>query len=157
MDCYHLSMKILLLILAFTIPATAQIEALMKKGANVTLKDSALVFVPVKFEPCNLVWQIKHNNAITREATINLADLDPDRVRVEPVKDEPGILQLMLYTLNARDLITEQTIYRDNARSDANHKSVQVVLIKGRSTADKLAEAFASGARKCIDRSSNQD
>src|SRR5688572_5453342 len=104
---YHPSMKTFLLILALAIPATAQIEELLKKGANVTLKDQAITFVPVKFEPCNLVWQIKYNNAITRETTINLADLDPNRVRVEPLKDEPGILQVMLYTLNAREMIKE--------------------------------------------------
>jgi hypothetical protein len=150
-------MKTLLLIIALAIPATAQIEQLMKQGANVTLKDRALVFVPVKFEPCTLVWQIKTNNTITRETTLNLADLDPSRVRVEPLKDEPGILQLMLYTTNSRELITEQTIHRDNSRSDANHKSVHVVLIKKRSTADKLAQAFAAGATKCVEPSSDND
>lgn len=142
-------MKTLLLVLALVIPASAQIEQLMKKGANVTLKDQAIVFAPVRFEACNVVWQIKHNNATTREVAISLADLDPDRVRVEPLKDEQGILQLILYTVNARELITEQTIYRDGSRGDANHKSVQVVLIKGRSTADKLAQAFSSAAVKC--------
>ena len=149
-------MKIFLLILTLAIPALAQntqIEELMNKGANVTLKDSALTFVAVKFEPCNLVWQIKYNNAITRETTISLGDLDPDRIRIEPVKDEPGILQVMLYTLNARQLIQEQTINRDGSRTDVNHKSVQVVLIKGRRTADKLVQAFSSAARKCSESS----
>ena len=150
-------MKILLLIFALAVPATAQIEELMKKGANVTLKDEAITFVPVKLESCNLVWQIKRNSVITRETTINLADLDPSRVRIEPVKDEPGILQLMLYTFNARQLIREQTIYKDNSRSDPNHKSVHVLLIKGRSTADKLAEAFESATRKCVDQSAGTE
>ena len=150
-------MKILLLVLALTIPATAQIEQLMKQGANVTLKDQALTFVPVKFEPCSIVWQMKHNNMITRETTINLADLDPERIRVEPLRDEPGIMQLMLYTMNARELITEQTVHRDNSRSNINNKSVQVILIKKRSTADKLAQAFASGAAACIEKSSNDE
>ena len=150
-------MKVLLLLLALAIPATAQIEELMKQGANVTLKDQALQFVPVKFEPCTLVWQMKYNNAITRETTVNLADLDPDRIRVSPVKDEPGIMQLMLYTTAGRELITEQTVYKDNSRSNLNQKSVQVILIKKRSTADKLAQAFASGATACIEKSSNND
>lgn len=150
-------MKTLLLILALAVPAAAQIEELMKKGANVTLKDQALVFVPVKFEPCNVVWQMKHNNVITRETTISLADLDPDRVRVEPLKDEPGIMQLILYTLNARQLIKEQTIHRDNSRSDANHKSAHVLLIKSRPTADKLAQAFAAASAKCVDQVSDTD
>ena len=142
--------------MALAIPALAQnpqIEELMNKGANATLKDRALTFVAVKFEPCNLVWQIKHNNTITRETTIGLADLDPDRIAIEPVKDEPGILQHMLYTLNGRQLIQEQTIYRGGSRSDVNHKSVQVVLIKGRRTADKLVQAFSSAARKCSEES----
>lgn len=150
-------MKLLLLVLALSIPATAQIEQLMKQGANVTLKDQALVFVPVKFEPCNLVWQIKTNNAITRETSVGLADIDPDRIRVEPVKDEPGVKQLMLYTMNARELITEQTVHRDNSRGDASHKSVQVILIRKRSTADKLAAAFASGATACTAKSPAND
>lgn len=144
-------MKTFLLILGFAITATAQIEELMKKGANVTLKDQAIVFVPVKFEPCNLVWQTKVNNVITRETSIGLGDLDASRIRVEPLKDEPGILQLMLYTLNARELIKEQTVYKDNSRSDPSHKSVHVLLVKGRSTADKLAQAFSSAAGKCIE------
>ena len=150
-------MKTLLLILALTISGSAQIEGLMKMGANVTLKDQVVVFVPVKFEPCTAVWQIKTNNLITRETTINLGDLDPDRIRIEPVKYERGILQLMLYTLNSRQLIKEQTIYRDNSRSDATHKSVHVLLIKGRSTADKLAQEFASAARKCAEQGSGID
>lgn len=147
-------MKILLVLLALAIPTTAQIEQLMKQGANVTLKDQALVFVPVKFEPCNLVWQIKYNNVITRETTVNLADLDPERVMVEPVKDEPGIVRLMLYTLNARQLIKEQTVYRDGSRSDPNHKSVQVILVKGRQTADKLVQAFTTATTTCIEKGS---
>jgi DNA gyrase/topoisomerase IV subunit B len=147
-------MKTFLLLLLLAIPASAQIEELLKKGANVTLKDQALVFVPVAFEPCKLVWQMKHNNVITRETTVTLADLDPDRIRVEPLKDEPGILQLVLYTLNGRQLITEQSIYRDNSRSDLNHKSTHVLLIKGRSTADKLVGAFSSSASKCAEKNS---
>ena len=148
-------MKILLLIFALVVPAGAQIEQLMKQGANVTLKDRALTFVPVKFEPCTLVWQIKHNNVITRETTVNLADLDPNRIRVEPVRDEPGILQLMLFTIGGRELITEQTVYKDNSRSDLNNKAVQVILIKKRSTADKLAQAFSSGATTCMEKGTN--
>ncbi|HKP69858.1 MAG TPA: hypothetical protein VJV05_11290 [Pyrinomonadaceae bacterium] len=147
-------MKILLLILALAIPSAAQIEQLMKQGANVTLKDEALVFVPVKFEPCTLIWQIKRNNVITRETTMNLGDLDPDRIRVEPVRDEPGIIQVMLYTISSRELITEQTVYKDDSRGELSNKSVQVILVKKRSTADKLAQAFASGARTCIEKTS---
>lgn len=150
-------MKVVLLLLALAIPATAQIEQLMKQGANVTLKDQALLFVPVKFEPCTLVWQMKYNNAITRETTVNLGDLDPERIRVSPVKDEPGIMQLMLYTMGGRELITEQTVYKDDSRSNLNQKSVQVILIKKRSTADKLAEAFASGAKACTEKSSDKN
>ena len=148
-------MKILLLILALTIPGTAQIERLMKQGANVTLKDRALVFVPVKFEPCDLVWQIRSNNTVTRETSLSLADLDPERIRVEPVRDEQGIVQLMLYTVNAREVITEQSVHRDNSRGEASHKSVQVILIKRRSTADKLVDAFTSGINSCMAKGSN--
>jgi hypothetical protein len=150
-------MKIVLLTLALAISASAQIEGLLKKGANVTLKDQAIVFVPVKFEACDVSWQIKYNNVITREVTISLGDLDPERVRIEPLKDEPGILQLMLYTANSRELITEQTIHRDNSRTDATHKSVRVVLIKGRSNADKLAQAFTSASGKCVSRSPDSE
>ena len=150
-------MKFLLLILTLAVPATAQIEQLMKQGANVTLKNETLLFVPVKFEACNIVWQIKRNNVNTRETTVNLADLDPERIRVEPLRDEPGILQVMLYTAAARELITEQTVYKDNSRSDINNKSVQVILIKKRSTADKLAQAFSSGATSCIEKNANND
>jgi hypothetical protein len=145
-------MKIVLLTLALAVSASAQIEGLLKKGANVTLTDQAILFVPVKFEPCDVSWQIKYNNSVTREVTISLGDLDPERIRIEPLKDEPGILQLMLYTANARELIKEQSINRDNSRSDVNHKSVHVVLIKGRTNADKLAQAFAAASEKCIDR-----
>ena len=142
-------MKTFLFILALAISAPAQIESLLKEGANVKIKDQALVFVPVKFEPCEVTWRLKYNNSIFRETTINLADLDPQRVRIEPARDEPGILQLMLYTLNDRELIKEQTIYPDQSRGDANHKSVHILLIKKRSIADKLAQAFASAATKC--------
>jgi hypothetical protein len=150
-------MKTILLTLALAVSASAQIEGLLKKGANVTLKDQAILFVPVKFEACDVAWQIKYNNVITREVTISLGDLDPERVRIEPLKDEPGILQLMLYTANSRELIKEQTIHRDNSRTDATHKSVHVVLIKGRSNADKLSQAFRSASGKFVNRSPDSD
>lgn len=142
-------MKTLLFLLALSVSATAQIEKLMKQGANVTVDNERITFVPVKFEPCSLVWQLKYKK-FSREVALELADLDAPRFRIDPVEDQSGIFELKLYTLSDRDLIREQTIYPNDSRTDLTHKSRHVLLMKNQSVAEKLKQAFAAETAKCV-------